>query len=417
MHGLHVQIVSASTQVVLARPSTQFTVLLPPPPLLDALLAAYRAGDVDADTARSTLLMHIIPQRLRTADIRALGSGAAVATLSKHATLKVRLLGPTTVEFTHGGARAAVTAADLPACSTLSVLHEVDTLLTSTALPLPESFAKAGAGGSLAGGRAGDTNSDNDSGPTAGFVVGIVLACLAVVLALLALVIFLRKRQAARLRRAAKTKDPVPRITTNCDRPALLPLGMRLPPRSDATGRDASTTMSHSWNPVATLSEFADDDDEDEPDGLAATMLRVPGAIGAPHVPSLAGAAAGSLSVATGDPSTSSQAALRSSATMFSTSGTTPGSSTEPTRAASDVPPPPPGARAEERRQWLCHQLDCIGSAPLLQRFVLLGPTERRHSGMDSPPPLPPSPPPGPVTAPTARVRACVNGQHRSLTD
>lgn len=374
------QIVSASTQAALSAPASNFTVLIPPPRFVDTLLAAFRAGDVDRDTARSTLLLHILPQRLTVADLRALRSGASVPTLSRGANVTVRQLGAATVAVAHGGVRAVVTGGDMPACSPGSVLHGIDTMLLPEGLTLPPDKLYAVAGGGPEA-EAGGVGSDG-GGLAAGVVAGIVLACTAGTLAVVAGVLFLRKRRAARLLRAAKTKDPVPRIRSNSDRPTLLPSGMRVPPRSDTAGPDGSPTVTHSWNPVATLSEFADDDDEDDGDGIAATVLRVPGALLTAGASSPAGVAAVSLSAATGDPSSSSQAALRTAGTLFSTTGTTPGSSARHAQSAADMTPPPLGARAEERRQWLSHQLDLIGTTPLLQHFVMLGPTERRHSGV-----------------------------------
>eukprot|EP00892_Ulva_mutabilis_P004406 jgi/Ulvmu1/2337/UM013_0185.1 len=359
-------IVSASTEAVLTRPGAQFTVLVPPPSLADTLLAAFRDGDVDMDTARSTVLLHVLPQRVSVAGLRRLGGGAAVATLSAGANLTVRLAGPEAVELSHGSVRALITDAAIPACGTQSMLHSVDMMLLPQgfALPPPDAYPTLSEGGVGGSGK----------GLAGGVIAGIVLACVAVVLAMLAGVVFLRKRHASCVLRAEKTKDPVPRITTNCDRPTLLPYGLHGPPQSDRAGRDGSPTVTHSWNPVATLSEFADDDGDDEDgDGIAATVLRVPRALVTAGGSSPAGAAAVSLFAATGDPSSSSHAAPH-------TAGTTPGSSARHANAAADLAPPLPGARAEERRQWLSHQLDCIGTTPLLQRFVLLGPTERRHS-------------------------------------
>ena len=43
--------------------------------------------------------------------------------------------------------------------------------------------------------------------------------------------------------------------------------------------------------------------------------------------------------------------------------------------------PPTNSSSPEEIKAWVEHQLDLLGSAPLLNRFVLLGPHERRRGG------------------------------------
>lgn len=43
--------------------------------------------------------------------------------------------------------------------------------------------------------------------------------------------------------------------------------------------------------------------------------------------------------------------------------------------------PPAPGAAHDEVKAWVEHQLDQIGSTPLIGRFVLLGESERRRGG------------------------------------
>jgi hypothetical protein len=45
------------------------------------------------------------------------------------------------------------------------------------------------------------------------------------------------------------------------------------------------------------------------------------------------------------------------------------------------VQPPTKGAPHDEVKAWVEHQLDQIGSTPLLGRFVLLGPSQRRCGG------------------------------------
>lgn len=363
---------SAATTAALARPAAAYTVLIPPPAHLDALLAAFRDGTVDVRTARTTLLLHVLPLRLRAVDLRALGTGSRVPTLSRAGNITVTILDADTIAFDRvDGGYSRVIEQDISTCGTVSVQHRVDALLTAAAFPLPAGLIPASAGG-------------GDSGPRARLVIGIVLAAAAVVCAVIAALVMKRRRGQARPQRAVHTPratGPVPRTKRSTDRPKLLPLGMRLPSRSDTGGgRDTSGTLS--WNPVATLSEFSCYDDDDG-DSVSAAVLRMPGAFLTPGGSSLAGAAAVSLSAATGDPSSSSQSAQRTPGRQFSTSGTTHGSSTQ-RAAAAEAAPPLPGARPEERRQWLMNQLDCIGSTPLLQRFVLLGPAERKSSGVAS---------------------------------
>lgn len=47
--------------------------------------------------------------------------------------------------------------------------------------------------------------------------------------------------------------------------------------------------------------------------------------------------------------------------------------------------PPAQGASSEDVKAWVEHQLDRIGSTPLIGRFVMLGPSERRRGGVPSP--------------------------------
>jgi hypothetical protein len=50
--------------------------------------------------------------------------------------------------------------------------------------------------------------------------------------------------------------------------------------------------------------------------------------------------------------------------------------------ATKDIPTyPTEDASTDELKAWVEHQLDKIGSTPLLNRFVLLGPRERRRGG------------------------------------
>lgn len=46
--------------------------------------------------------------------------------------------------------------------------------------------------------------------------------------------------------------------------------------------------------------------------------------------------------------------------------------------------PPEKHATPEEIRSWVHTQLDLIGANPLMDRFVLLGPGERRRGGVYS---------------------------------
>ena len=43
--------------------------------------------------------------------------------------------------------------------------------------------------------------------------------------------------------------------------------------------------------------------------------------------------------------------------------------------------PPAPHAGGEEVKEWVEYQLDQIGSTPVIGKFVLLGPAERRRGG------------------------------------
>jgi hypothetical protein len=52
------------------------------------------------------------------------------------------------------------------------------------------------------------------------------------------------------------------------------------------------------------------------------------------------------------------------------------------TIGATQAAPPTAGANADEIKAWVEHQLDVIGDIPLMNRFVLLGPNQRRRGGV-----------------------------------
>lgn len=58
------------------------------------------------------------------------------------------------------------------------------------------------------------------------------------------------------------------------------------------------------------------------------------------------------------------------------------GLTTMPGTILVDSEPPEADANPEEIRDWVNHQLDSIGSTPLLDQFVLLGEGERRRGGL-----------------------------------
>jgi hypothetical protein len=49
--------------------------------------------------------------------------------------------------------------------------------------------------------------------------------------------------------------------------------------------------------------------------------------------------------------------------------------------AKTSVAPPTNASSPDEIKAWVEHQLDLIGDTPLLDRFMLLGPNERRRGG------------------------------------
>ncbi|NJR42366.1 MAG: hypothetical protein HC767_06600 [Akkermansiaceae bacterium] len=51
------------------------------------------------------------------------------------------------------------------------------------------------------------------------------------------------------------------------------------------------------------------------------------------------------------------------------------------TVGATSAMPPTNSSTPDEIKAWVEHQLDIIGNDPLLNRFVLLGPHERRRGG------------------------------------
>lgn len=46
--------------------------------------------------------------------------------------------------------------------------------------------------------------------------------------------------------------------------------------------------------------------------------------------------------------------------------------------------PPTNSSTPDEIKAWVEHQLDLLGDTPLMNRFVLLGPNERRRGGVSS---------------------------------
>lgn len=416
------------------------TVLLPPRENLNGLLFAYSEGELTEAEVYDLVSLHIISRAVTSADIRAADPpGEVVQTLREASQITLTLDGSSSSAAANTTANVSVqsvveqaqlvlsapvdvpttvvvTGADMKTCAPASILHNISALLVPGEVRLPEeaqprSILQREVSNSGSVGGSGDDDGDDTVVIIAVVVVVMVVAAI-VLLAILAVLLRRKRRARAAAGTAAggivspgKTPHP-PRLSASSiastgvtvgkagSASAVQPSaasfastaasGARSPARGVPLGSPFFGGM-HGGTPTA--------GGPGTPGTPASPGLSVTPSAGASDAPRRSRASAGSWYLApTGaspsayrpyDPADTASTAFTVGATTRNGAADTAGDSAAGSSSgvhAAGVPAASTQHAEQDRvREQLCLQLDSLQDQPLLQRFHLLGPDERRH--------------------------------------
>lgn len=123
------QFASPETCSMLADPSANLTLFLPPASLLTRLEAAFNGGLVTLQELQYILSLHIIPQHLTERDLRSM-DGHTLTTAGSGIVEVNRDPGPGDLTITAGGSTAHVFTTNIASCAPDTILHEIESVLS-----------------------------------------------------------------------------------------------------------------------------------------------------------------------------------------------------------------------------------------------------------------------------------------------
>lgn len=319
-------------------PNATITVLLPPRTHVNGLLYAFEKNALKASEVWQVVSLHVLPELVTSQDL-VRGEGRLIPTLNTDGQqLRLSLsLSDTSGMGANSNAPAGtvgIIAADLDACNPSSTMHAIGSMLFPDDFLLPPEgqprALDAGEGGAGSGGM------------STGAIVGIAVVMIACFLSCI-LGATLYKR---RVRKEAEAQAAAAAAAGKLGAEAS-----GVPGKPYAAGLDA----------VLPVLE------------VQSASIQTSGAAG-----SRTGGSAAAQWGSDGGGVASSMGNTRGS-TVRTRDGvglTTFGLTAGGTQAA-----PAAGAPDEDVKAWVEYQLDCLGEVPVLQRFVMLGASERRTGG------------------------------------